>query len=903
MRELLRRAWYAIRQRRFEADLREELEFHRSSIEHDLREQGTEPTEARFAAKRALGSVALAQDQARDVWTPRWLQGIGQDVRLAFRTLRTTPVVSTVVVLSLALGIGANTAIFSLVNSLLLRTLPVTDPNRLALVTVPMPNSQAWSYPVWDQIRMRPELFDKVAAWSSTQFNLASSGETQFVDGVWASGSFFDTLGVPALVGRPLSDADDQRGGGPAGAVAVIGYGFWQRHFGGAPDVVGHALTIEGVPFTIVGVTPQGFFGADVGRTFDVVLPLGAGSLLKLARTTLNSATVSWLKIIARLKPGQTTDMAGAALRSVQPQIRTATLPATGSQRFRDQYLKAPFGLTAAATGNSALRNKYERSLLTIMAVVALVLLIACANIANLLLARATARRHELSVRRALGASRWRLVRQFLAESVLLATIGAAVGLLIASWASRALVHQLTGQQATSAVFLDLSLDGHVLMFTVGVAVFTAILFGTAPAAWASDVTPMESLKERDQGASTGVSGLSLASGLVVAQVALSVVLVVAAGLLVRTFVSLTTRHPGFDADRILVVSIDASHAVVDRAARFQLFAQVRDVVKTLPGVADAAISVVTPVSGADIGDRVELPGAVALPDNEHTAFENDVSPGWFRTYGTPLIAGRDFTDDDQPGTLPVALVNRAFATKFLNGASPIGRTFTRGEGGPNDGPIEIVGLVADAVYRSLRDPVPATVYRPGAQATDVPSTFGTMSLTVRSAGGSPGLLTRTVAAAAKDVNPDLRLTFRSLDDQVSSSLSQERLIAMLSGFFGGLALVLAGVGLYGVTAYAVSRRRREIGIRMALGSAPAGVVRLVLTRVAILLGIGVVIGAAVSAWASRFLATLLYGLEPRDPATLVGAAVVLTAVAALAGWIPAWRASRIDPASVLRNE
>jgi putative ABC transport system permease protein len=915
MRQVFRRVWYAIRQRRFEADLAEELEFHRAMKQRELEEGGLEPTEATFATRRALGSSALAQDHSRDVWCPLWLQGIGQDFLLAVRTLLASRIVSTVAVLSLALGIGANTAIFSLVNSLLLRTLPVRDPQQLVLMSSGTgPRIAYWSYGVWDQLRQRPQLFDGAVAWSVTRFDLSSGGETQFVDGLWANGAFFDVLGVPPWLGRTFSQADDQPGGGSNGPVAVISYGFWQRHFAAASEAIGRTLTLDRVTFTIVGVTPPDFFGADVGRTFDVAVPLGDEPLIHDRNSwALPRSPSTQLTVMARLKPGQTLEAATAALRGVQPQIRDATLPEGLPPQFLDRYLKDALTLVPAATGNSNLRVQYQRPLVTILVVVALVLLIACANVANLLLARATARRHEFSVRRALGASRWRLMRQLLMESAVLAGAGTVFGLLIASWGSQLLMRELSTQNVdagpnatTNTVFLDLSLDWRVLAFTIGVTVATALLFGLAPALRASRVAPMDALKEHGRG-TAGDARVGLASGLVVAQVALSLMLVVAAGLFARTFESLTARHLGFDREGVLLVTIDTGRANVDPTRRAALYQRAREAVLTVPGVAHAAVSSRPPVvSGPMLGQPLqEVSGGPPLPPSGRLSTLNLVSPGWFETFGIAFVAGRDITDRDRLGTPPVVVVNETFARVFLNGASPLGHTIKLFLPGPPPPPIEIVGVVGDAVYaRSLREPIGPTIYLPLAQRDEVWLPFlASMNLSVRSSGGSPTLLTKSVAAAIGAVNPELALTFRPLASQIDASLTQDRVLAMLSGFFGALALLLAGLGLYGVTSYGVSRRRREIGVHIALGAAPGHVQRLVLSRVSVLVVLGVIIGGMASLWASRFVATLLYGLEPRDPATLIEAAVVLATVGALAAWLPAWRASRIDPAVVLRYE
>ena len=827
-----------------------------------------------------------------------------QDLRLAVRALRATPIVTAVAVLSLALAIGANTAIFSLVDSLLLRMLPVRDPARLVLVTEGvMTRPRAWSYPVWQQIHQRRELFERAAAWSFTRFNLTSSGETQFVDGLWASGSFFETLAVPALLGRTFSDADDRRGGGADGPVAVISYGFWQRHFGGAGDAVGRSIQLDGVTFTIVGVMPPDFFGAEVGRTFDVAVPVGDEPLIRGRDTFLDTSGTTFLTLMARLGPEQSLDAATAALRRAQSQIREATLGdigRLGSRQAVERYLKEPLTLLPAATGSSDLRLRYERPLLTIMVVAALVLLIACVNIANVSLARATARRHELSVRLALGASRWRLARQLLAESFVLSGTGAVCGLVIALWSSRALVRLLS--TPANPVFLDISIDGHVLAFTLAITAVTTLFFGTAPAFRASGVAPMDALKEQGR-TSVGQTRSAMTDWLVVVQVALSLVLVVAAGLFVRTFLLLTERPLGFEAGPVLVVGIDIGRATIDPAERVPLYDRARDAVRALPGVAEAALSLTTPLGTGQFTPRMEMAGGPA-PETQGPVWGNLVSPGWFGTFGTPLIAGRDLADRDRKGAPRVAVVNQAFARKLAGGDNPIGRVFTLYPRTPISlGPIEIVGVVADAIYTSRRAPAPPTYYLPLAQF-DYLAEIGirSVNLSVKAKTDSPMMLTRSVATALVSVNPRLALTFRPLAEQVDMSLTQERVMALLAGAFGALALLLAGFGLYGVTSYAVSRRRAEIGIRMALGAAPAGVVRLVLSRVAFLVGSGVIVGAAVSLWVSPLLRTLVYGLEPSDPFTLAVAAGILAAVGASASWLPAWRASRIDPADVLRE-
>jgi putative ABC transport system permease protein len=814
-----------------------------------------------------------------------------RDLKDAFRSLAATPVVTAVAILSLALGIGANTAIFSILDSLILRTLPVKEPQRLVLI-----DRGSWTNPIWEAIRERQQAFDGAMAWSTTRFNLAQGGQTEMVDGIWASGAFFDVLGVPAILGRTFALNDDRRGGGPDGPVAVISYNFWQRRFGGSVDAVGKPLLVERVTYTIIGVMPPDFFGTEVGRKIDVAIPIGTEPLVRGKETSLDRRSNWWLSIMLRLKPGQDVDAATASLRGLQPQIREVTMPQDWAEQYKKTYLQDAFSLVPAATGSSGLRRRYQQPLTAIMVVVALVLLIACANIANLLLARANARRHELSVRVALGASKLRIARQLLTESLLLSGTGALIGLLMARWGSDLLVRQLS--TTTNTVFLELGLDWRTLGFTALVAVTTAVLFGVAPALRATRVQPNEALKERGRGVAGERFGLG--NLLVVVQVALSVILVVAAGLFVRTFSSLANVNLGFDHRPVLVAHVNAQRLQLDLRQRPELFERLRQAAANVPGVSTAAISAVTPVSGSTWNNVIEIPGMPAAPDRERMTNINLLSTSWFATMGTRVIAGRDFTDRDVAGGAPVAIVNEAFARKYFDRQNPIGRRVVQ-PGSPTRPAIdrEIVGYVEDAVYRALREPVPPTMYLALAQHADPPSS---MSISVRAAGGSPALLTKSLAAGLTGVNKDVAITLRLLSEQVNASLIQERMVAMLSGFFGGLALLLAGLGLYGITSYAVSRRRTEIGIRMALGAAPGGVIRMVLRRVALLVGAGVLLGAGVSVWASRFVSTLLYGLQPRDPATLVLAALVLSLIGALAGWIPARRAARIDPARVLRE-
>jgi putative ABC transport system permease protein len=889
--------------------LDDEAAFHLECRINELVGAGLSPQEAEAQARRAFGNRLRIRDESRDVKLFPWLIDCVQDMRVALRVLRAAPIVTGVAILSLALGIGANTAIFSLVNSLLLRTLPVVEPQRLVTLSTDAARTAgltaAWTYALWEDTQRRaPQMFDGAVAWSDERLNLSTAGgEVQAVDGVFVSGDFFSTLGVPALIGRLFTARDDRQGGGPDGAVAVISYGMWQRRFGGDANVIGTSLRIERTPFTIIGVTPPEFFGAEVGRSFDVAVPLNAHRVIRGKDSAIDRG-IFWLWIMVRLKHGQSAETATSLLRSVEAQIRKATNLLPEAMVPRSQ-LAAPFTLVPAPLGTSRLRQRYEQPLLVTLGIVGLVLLIACGNIANLLLARTTARRHELSVRLALGATRWRLVRLLLVEALMLAGIGAVAGLVFARWASPLLVAQLS--TSVTRVLLDLSLDWRVLAFTIAVTGVTAVLFGTAPAFRATRVAPIDALKEQGRGA-LGEARTRLASGLVVAQVALSMVLIVAAGLLVGTFERMATLPLGFDSDRVLIVNVDVTRAAIAPSNRLGLYHQLVAAVAAVPGVAHAGGSMATPVGDrTDLG-FLDLPGAPpAEPEPGPVPFWNSrffllhrITPRWLSAYGTVVIAGRDIDERDAPGAPPVALVNEAYARKFLAGRNPIGEVVPFSP----ENQRTVVGVVSDAVYISVRDGKRPTVYVPLAQPDTgaLPGPTANVHISVRPSAGSPASLAPRVAAALTAVDRNLAFTFRPLQDRVDASLTRERLVAVLAGFFGALALLLAALGLYGVTSYAVSRRRVEIGIRMALGAQPAGVLRLVLGRVFILVALGVIIGAAASALSSQFIAGLLYDLHPRDVTTLVSAAVMLTVVGAIAGWLPAHRASRIDPTHVLRD-
>jgi predicted permease len=759
---------------------------------------------------------------------------------------------------------------------------------------------RVWEYSFWQQIRQRPELFESAAAWSLTRFNLASGGESQFVEGLWATGSFFDTLGVEAALGRAFSDRDDRRGGGPDGPVAVISDSYWHRRFGRSADVLGRVVRLNDVPYTIVGVMPPRFFGTEVGRAFDFIVPLHTEPLSRGRDSAVDNPGTNFLTVIARLGERQGHEAGVTALRLAQPVIREAVVAPflqMATPELLAGYLSSPFTVVTAETGFSNLRGQYERPLMVVSVVVALVLVVACVNIASLLLARAVARRQELKVRMALGASRWRLARQLFTESLALAVAGAGLGVAMAPSVGGFLVRQLS--TPVDVVFLDTSIDVRVLAFAVAATAITVLLFGTVPALRATRVSPIDSLKERGPAVSDQLHG-GAAGWLIAMQVAVSIVLVVSAGLFVRSFASLAWKELGFEPERVLVVTVAPERTTVDLSQRRALYERVRRAVLALPDVGDAAISFLTPVATGGLTPPVEVEGAASAIRDE--VFGNPISPGWFTTFGIRLVAGRDITDGDRSGAPRVAIVNETFARRYLGSGSPLGRTITIWPNTPRALRMEVVGVAADAAYFSARAPVPPSWYSPIAQFDAQGFPFSPVRLSVRPTAAPPASLTRQVEAAVASVDPRLSLVFRPLDEQVHASLIGERLLAQLGGFFGALALLLAGLGLYGVTAYAVSRRRSEIGIRMALGAVPAGVIRLVLGRISMIVGAGIAAGTAISLWASPLVDGLIYGLRPRDPGTFAGAALALCATAAVAAWLPARRAVRIDPAAVLRE-
>ena len=900
-----------------EAGIVEEVAQHLEDRFQDLLAQGSTSRQAHDAVLRELNrSDLLARRLSRVV--PRedsdalalgapgsgnLLANLAKDLRYAARALRHNRGFALVAILSLALGVGANTAIFQLLDAVRLRTLPVKNPSELFEIGIPNLKGRTGTFngerevlsnPLWELIRDQQQAFSGILAWSNARFNLATGGEARQARGMYVSGDFFNVLGVRPAVGRVFTTADDRHGCGSPGGV--ISYAFWQREFGGEPSAVGNILRLEGHPVTIVGVTPAGFFGMDVGRSYDVAVPLCAERLILGEKSVFTRRDGWWLAAIGRLKPGWTRAKATAQLESISPGIFQATLPASYNPATANKYLAAKLGVLPAGSGTSKLREQYESPLWLLVAIAGTVLLIACANLANLTFARAGSREREIAVRLALGASRLRLLQQLLAESVLLAVTGAAAGALLAQILTRILVSFLSTQ--ASEVFLDLGLDWRVFAFTAALTAMTCVLFGLAPALRATRTPPAVAMKGSSRGDSAARPHFGVRRALVVAQVALSLVLLVGAFLFVRTFQNLVTLDAGFRQSGLLVTHLDLSPLKLPMQNRAAFKKDLLERVRAIPGVESAAELSVVPATSDWWNETVHTDASGH--EARQTAFFNFVGPGFFQTMGTPMVEGRDFTDGDSLNAPVVAIVNETFVRKFLPGTDPLGKTFRVEEGpGRPEPQYEIVGIVKDTKYLDLRESPKPIVYLAAGQDKNPDLQ---QALVIRSDLSLDALrvsLDRTIHR----VDPAIGYEFSVLKTQIRDTLVRERLMASLSGFFGLLAALLATIGLYGVISYMVVQRRNEIGIRMALGADRARVLAMVMREATTLLAIGLSVGTALAWIAVKGTASLLFGLRARDPGTLALAAASLAAIALAASYLPARRAAGLDPLEALRDE
>ena len=823
-----------------------------------------------------------------------------QDLRYGLRILAKNPGFTAVAVLTLALGIGANAAIFSMLNAVMLRFLPVENPQELVQVRIRTPHSgndprTTFTNTLWEQVRDRQDVFSGAFAWGSTRFDLAAGGAVHYADGLWVSGDFFRTLGVRPATGRLFAVADDQRG---CPGAAVLSYGFWQEHFAGAKSVVGSTILLNNHSIPIVGVTAPGFYGVEVGGKFDVALPICATALFDEKQERLVERSWWWLNVIGRVKPEFSPEQVKARLQVLSPRILAESVPPAWDPQMQSDFLKWVFVTSPAATGSSYLRSRFEQPLYILMGLVGLVLLIACANIASLMLARAVTRSREIAVRRALGASRMRLIRQLLTECLLLSSAGTLLGILFAQWGIALLVRYIS--TAENKVFLDFSPDARVLGFTAAMAVLTALLFGLFPAFRATRVSLTAAMK-----GSQAVEGerrvrFRFGRWIVASQVALSLVLLVAAGLFLRSFVKLLVLDIGFDRNNVLLVDVNLKAPNLTVTHQLATDQEIERRLCALPGVVSCGRSSITPISGNEWNQFLHAESPTAPTGEASLTYFNSISPGYFMTLRTPLLAGRDFNNQDGKGAPRVAIVNQTLARKFYANLDPLGRTFRLDEApGKTGPPIQIVGVVKDSKYTSLREDTYPTAFLPINQEPGI-HVGGNFALrtAVR-----PSALARSVEDAVAGVNKASSVEFHTLAEQVDDSLVQERMLGLLSGFFGALALLLAMIGLYGTFSYLVTQRQAEFGLRMALGAEPRSILWLVMRDVAAILAAGVVVGLLMSLATVRLFQKLLFGLDARDSVTLTLATVVLCVVVILAGYIPARRAMKVDPMVALRYE
>jgi predicted permease len=844
------------------------------------------------------------------------MQTLWQDLRYGFRQLLKSPGFTAVAVLSLALGIGANTALFSLVDAVLLKMLPVKKPEELVLfrwatgqrAMFGMHNGSinrdpatgqrlgtSISYPAFEQLRANNQTLSDIFAFAPMeQLNVNADGQAEIANGQLVTGGYFAGLGARTVLGRGITGDDDQAGANP---VAVISHRYWQRRFGQDASVVGKTINVNNVAFTIVGVTAPGFHGAmQIGDSPELSIPMAMEPRLIQGRSEMNEAWYWWVSVMGRLKPGVSAEAVRAELEVVfqrNAQEGWNALPPNRRPPDYGQRELPRMQVVSGAQGLTNVREAYQRPLRILMIVVGLVLLIACANVANLLLARAATRRQEIAVRLALGAGRFRLIRQLLTESVLLALCGGALGWMLAWWAKDLLTiwHPWSG----GGLEVDLRLDWRVFGFTAAVAMGAGILFGLAPALRATRIDLTPALKENARGAKSSLSALG--KSLVVAQVALSLLLLVGAGLFVRTLRNLQSVELGFNADNLLLFRVDPRLNGYDNEQIARVYQQLVERIEAVPGVRSATMSRHPLLSGSSANGPAYAQGGVPQTAADSIVYQQRVRWNFFETMEIPLVAGRLLTAQDDERAPRVAVINQTMARRFFGAENPLGRRFGFGRT-ENSGQIEIVGVVKDAKYTGQRDEIPSTAYLPYPQQS-----LGQMNFAVKTS-GDPNLLLGAVREAVRQVDRNLPLfDVKTQTEQADQALAQERLFARLTGFFGLLALVLASIGLYGVMSYSVAQRTREIAIRMALGATQSVILRRSVGQGMLLAATGIAIGTAAAVALTRFISSFLFGVAPNDPLTFVVIALMLTIVALLACWIPARRAARVDPMIALRYE
>lgn len=894
-RRFLKRAWWDTERRR-------ELQSYVDLETDDNIARGMSPSDARSAALRKLGNRALLLEEVYTMNTLGWLDTIWRDLRYGLRVLVRQPAFAVVAVLSLALGVGANTAIFQLIDTVRLRTLPVQAPDQLARVSVDAGDGgrtgrftsrySQLTFPLYERIRDEQQSFSSLAAWGPMRVDLSTSGESRPAQGMWVSGNFFSTLGVAPAAGRLIGPEED-RPGCPTPA-AVISYPFWQREYAGRTDIIGQSIRLDGHQFPIAGVTPAAFYGVEVGRQFDVAVPICSERLIRgERRSALQSSDWWWLAAFGRLKPGVSFERANTELNAIAGGIFAATVPAGFTPTDAKNYLAFRLKADELDKGFSSLRGEYGEPLLLLLGLAGLVLLIACGNLANLMLARASAREREMAVRLAIGASRFALLRQLMCESFIVAVAGAGLGAWLAQSLSRMLVSFLSNAQ--NPLMLDLTLGNwRVLGFTIGLAVLTCLLFGLVPALRATRTAP--AMATRASGRSTeGRAGFTLRRVLVVGQLAVSLVLLVGALLFVRTFQNLASVDVGFTTTGVVATNFDFRRANLPPETHPEFHRAMIERVRRVPGVAGATPVSIVPVSGSGWNQALIVDGKV----QEGYPNINQVGRDFFTLLDIPFTAGRTFSETDTPESPRTAVVNQAFVAKYLSDRDPIGRVF-RFELGPGevDRPMQVVGVVGNTKYSGLRQATGPIIFLNYAQEAEPGASVTAL---VRLARPETPIIREMVSVAAA-ANPNILVTATNMDTLIGDSLVRERMMAMLSGFFGMLAALLAAIGLYGVMSYMVAQRRQEIGIRMALGAGQGRVLRMVFGESSLLVIIGVIAGAGLAVYASRYAKSLLFGLTPTDPLTIVAAVAGLALIGCASAFIPAWRAARVAPTTALRD-
>lgn len=903
LRELGRRLWMLIRRRQFDADLEEEMRLHLELRQQDQIRAGLSPREAHRAASRRFGNPTLLKEQSHMVWGWEWLESFLQDAAYGTRAMLRSPGLTIVALLSLALGIGANTAIFSLLDAVMLRSLPVKNPAQLVLlgkgnasgITDDFARTQLYSYPFYRRMRAENQVFsDTAAIFSMTNAvhgYVEGRAESEPMNVQLVSGAYFSTLGVNALLGRTLNDADDNSEGDHP--VAVISYAWWKRSLARDPNVMNRTLKLGATTYNIVGVAPPEFFGTKVGEAPDMWVPLSMVKAVPPNFGGYNENFSESLLIMGRLKPGVSIAEATANVNLLFRQILISFAGAQINQENQQKLDHTKVPLTPMATGLSSLRRQFSEPLQILMAVVALVLLIACANIANLLLARSTARARELAVRQALGARRTRLIRQLITESVVLALVGGLLGIALASIANRLLVGMVSG--GLDPISLDVSIDSRLLLFTIVVTIATALIFGTVPAFRATRLQLTDTLK-----AGRGPQGTSaknpLAKALVISQVALSLVLMVGAGLFLRSLVNLNNVDPGFKKENVLRLNIDSSSAgyKAEEPRAVALDHEIENRVSTLPNVKAASFSAFTFHEGS-WSSNIALPGKKI--DESININHNVVGVGYLDTMQIPLLAGRNFLPTDTSTSQRVAIISEHTAKTLFPIGNPIGRHYGVGDDKPEND-VTVIGVVKDVKFDELTEEPVNLDYLPYTQR---PWGFGDFEVRYT---GDFASVAAAVQQTIRSIDRNLPITqVTTLDEQVTRSITNQRLVAQLSTFFGLLAVFLSCIGIYGVMSYVVTRRTNEIGIRMALGAGRSKMRWMVLREILILVSIGVVIGIPATLAGNRLVSNMLFGLKSTDPFTLVGSTVMLLIVASIAGFLPARRASLVDPMVALRYE